>query len=735
MTLKQDTTSITTSISNPTLLAKVDQLRDLNIGQHVPLPQLVVVGDQSSGKSSLLESLSGVPFPKDQNLCTRHATQITSRRDKDECVHVRIIPGPRASEDHKKQVEAFQTKVSSASEFRDKFVDILKKANEKMGLRTDLSSGHGGAIFSEDVLKIEVHGPREDYLTIIDVPGIFRTTVHGTTKDDMVMVKNLVKRYIRDDRTIILAVLPSNVDIATQEILELAEEYDKNGKRTLGVLTKPDLVMEPTMRASVCDLVMGQKRPLTLGYFLVQNRSSDDGVKTVSELDQGLRIQPWSDLPKDRVGILALKEQLQSLLLDITRREFPKLVQDVASQIRQCTVELNKLGPSRQDEREQRSFLSRMAGIFQDRARAGLAADYNAHSSFNQTDLRLITHVVNLTDVFNADFQRLAHSRHFSSLEESQPLESPEPSDAGDRSESQSGLSVDTLRVLLEESGVDKISPKEQMELAEILVLPKDIPMPNEGFTDWIKEVYLQFRGLELGTFNPNLLSVAFTEQSRKWGDMTRIYMSRIIVTVHRFIAATLRSICPEEPTRIQLWAEILEGLLDCYRKAMAQADMLIQVQQRKQPYTLNRQFAADLSKSRGHRITALLRPKAKEDRRFAEPQYMVNLDDIAEAAEGKHNTELLQEEIHDILHAYYNLALDRYIDNIFQLAVDHSLLHGPDSPLKVFTQDWVLNLEARQLEDIAGETISEKKRRSRLSKKITDLHNALKILKSRDSY
>ncbi len=115
------------------------------------------------------------------------------------------------------------------------------QANERMSLRADISAG-SGVVFSEDVLKIEVHGPQEDYLTIIDVPGIFRTTTQGTTKDDMVMVRELGQEiYIRTIRTIILAVLPSNVDIATQEILELAEDYDKHGKRTLGVLCQARL--------------------------------------------------------------------------------------------------------------------------------------------------------------------------------------------------------------------------------------------------------------------------------------------------------------------------------------------------------------------------------------------------------------------------------------------------------------------------------------------------------------
>jgi len=88
------------------------------------------------------------------------------------------------------------------------------QANEKVGLRTEVLTGKG-AVFSEDVLKIDVQRLHEDYLTIVNVPGIFRTTTQGTTKDDIVIVRNLVKKYIKDDYTIVLVVLPSNVDITT----------------------------------------------------------------------------------------------------------------------------------------------------------------------------------------------------------------------------------------------------------------------------------------------------------------------------------------------------------------------------------------------------------------------------------------------------------------------------------------------------------------------------------------
>ncbi|KAF5001166.1 hypothetical protein FGRMN_1190 [Fusarium graminum] len=713
-------------LSDPELLEKVDKLRDLNIGQHVPLPQLVVVGDQSSGKSSLLESLTAIPFPKDQTLCTRHATQITSRRGDVDRVDIRIIAGPHSTDQHKQDVEAFKHSSTSGSEFRKEFAGILRRASEKMGLRADIASG-SGTVFSEDVLKIEIHGPNEDYLTIIDVPGIFRATTQGTTKEDMVMVKDLVKLYIKDDRTIILAVLPSNVDVATQEILELAEDYDKEGVRTLGVLTKPDLVIESGAQAAVCDLVQGKKRPLNLGYFLVRNRGPNGGAEDQSELDRFFQSPPWSELPQERVGIPSLKEELGSLLFQITQREYPKLLRDVNSKIRKYKTDLDSLGPPRQDEREQRSFLSSIAGSFQDRVRAALTADYNAHPVFDQIDSRLITRVANITDHFSAEFQSKAHSRHF---------QTPEPPGSDDEigyelNETNSGSTVHRLKSLLEVTQVDNVTQEEVAEIGEVLVPIHIVSPPSEDVMAWIKDTYMVTRGLDLGTFNVNMVNMAFSEQSKKWGDMTRIYMSRVIITIHRFIASALHSVCQEEQVRCLIWSSILEDLLKRYKMAMDQANLLISVERHKKPYTLNQQFSGSLATARGERITELLRPAARKDTQYVEPQYMVNLYSIAEVAQGKGNIERLQEEIHDILHAYYKLALDRFVDNIFQLAVDYCLLHGPQSPLQVFTQDWIINLEPEQLERIVGETKFAKKRRSKLAKKIEDLSNALKILKT----
>ncbi|EGU72789.1 hypothetical protein FOPG_17735 [Fusarium oxysporum f. sp. conglutinans race 2 54008] len=727
-------------LSDPQLLDKIDRLRDLNIAQHVALPQLVVVGDQSSGKSSLLESVTGLPFLRGQTLCTRHATQISSRRQDVESVNISIIPGPNASEDHRKHLEAFRRTESSSSEFRLHFTDIMKKAHEQMGLRSDLSKGQG-AIFSEDVLKVEIYGPQEDLLTIIDVPGMFRVAGDGTTKDDMEMVNNLVRKYIKDERTIILAVLPSNVDIATQEILQLAEEFDKNGERTLGILTKPDLVTEKGAQDAVCDLVQGKRRPLTLGYYIVRNRGADDAKVEHHQLEQTFVNYPWNQLPPDRVGISALKEQLRCLLWDISTREFPKMMADIDQKLKTCNDELDELGPPRQNHREQRTFLSRIAGQFQEHVRSALSADYNASQIFEKEKLRLITQVVNITEVFCFEFHQRAHSRNFETPQYIPQFASEECdfedklNGAGETEESAFDSHIRPIQKLVNSANVDKGTEQELTELGDIITFPGDITSPDDNMAAWIKDVYLRSRGLDLGTFNAHLISAAFAEQPRKWKAITETYMNRVILTVHRFIKAILGKICRDQEIYQKLWREILISLLPGYRRALEQVELLIHVDQQKQPYTLNKRFNESLAETKGRRLMDFLYATARKDtKQYGEVQYMVNLQDVPGVTKAQSNAEYLQQEVHDILRAYYSLARDRYIDNIFQLAVNYHLLHGPGSPLKVFTQDWVLGLDNGDLDRIAGESKATKRNRSRIKKKISDLEKALSILKEPQS-
>src|SRR5262245_2281849 len=120
--------------------------------------------------------------------------------------------------------------------------------------------------FSEDVLRIEICGPKREHFSVVDVPGIFRLPEEGiTTGADKEMVETMVRQYMDNPRSIMLAVIHAEVDIALQDILDMAKKADEDGHRTLGVLTKPDLV-DSGAEGPVIDLMKGRKHKLKLGW-------------------------------------------------------------------------------------------------------------------------------------------------------------------------------------------------------------------------------------------------------------------------------------------------------------------------------------------------------------------------------------------------------------------------------------------------------------------------------------
>lgn len=198
-----------------------------------------------------------------------------------------------------------------------------------MGLGDQNAVG-GKGTFSEDVLRLEIGGPEQEHFSVVDVPGIFRKTTEGvTTKTDKEMVTSMVRSYMRNPRSVILAVIPANVDIATQEILTMAEEVDEDGHRTLGVLTKPDLV-DAGAEPPIMELVQGKRHRLTLGWCIVRNPGQQQLNDPENDRNSAEKLffrnrAPWNTLDEDRVGVGALRIRLQQILAGHIRREFPKV--------------------------------------------------------------------------------------------------------------------------------------------------------------------------------------------------------------------------------------------------------------------------------------------------------------------------------------------------------------------------------------------------------------------------
>lgn len=200
-----------------------------------------------------------------------------------------------------------------------------------MGLaRSESTTTNIKKTFADDVLKIEICGPEQQHLSVIDVPGIFKKTTPGvTTKADMAMVRNMVKTYMQNPRSVILAVIPANVDIATQEILDMAEECDTKGQRTLGVLTKPDLV-DKGAEKGVIDIVDGKSHPLNLGWCIVRNPGQQALADSSNDRHAAEKIffeteSPWNTITQERLGVEALRLRLVEILAEMIKREFPRV--------------------------------------------------------------------------------------------------------------------------------------------------------------------------------------------------------------------------------------------------------------------------------------------------------------------------------------------------------------------------------------------------------------------------
>ncbi|RKO85005.1 P-loop containing nucleoside triphosphate hydrolase protein, partial [Blyttiomyces helicus] len=201
------------------------------------IPQIAVVGDQSSGKSSLLEEISGIRFPRGTGTVMRCTTELR------------------------------MTKSDAGSPFSAR---VFTSADDEDRKTRELCGGKGRS-FSEESIVIELESPDVQDLTLIDLPGIIRTATGSQTLADIEQVNKIVEDYMAEERTIILAFVPANQDIATVDVLERVRRVDPSGSRTIGVLTKPDLIDEGA-ESHLFDILENKTNPLKLGWIVVRNR-------------------------------------------------------------------------------------------------------------------------------------------------------------------------------------------------------------------------------------------------------------------------------------------------------------------------------------------------------------------------------------------------------------------------------------------------------------------------------
>ncbi|CEI68579.1 hypothetical protein FVEN_g5276 [Fusarium venenatum] len=720
-------------LANRALLDKMDKLRELGISNMVPLPQMVVVGDQSAGKSSVLESLTGFHFPRSVTLCTRHATEIICRREETESIVVSIHAVDADSE----QAHSFRRTATNLD--AEEFAQIFQDAAKAMGIKSESADESSGSAFSRDVLRVEISGPNEDHLTVIDVPGMFENVTPGvTTKEDIDLVKSMVQKYIIESRTIILAVVPCNGDIANQKILTYAKEVDPEGKRTLGVLTKPDLVTENANKEVVLNLVRGGRRDLELGYCIVKNRSADDNSSSPEQRTRSEKEffskAPWTRLSPDRCGIPALKVRVQQLLMNRTKSEFPKVRSELDSRRKEYEALLKSLGQSRSTEAEQRVYIGEIAARFAQITNYGLDAYYTRHRIFENEELKLITRIREINEGFGKVLYDKGHTRNFSEFGNEDRKEPSEDADASDPFST-----VDVNREDLYEEMTFKIPLLGEDDLVgDILYDPYYCDEPlDEDILAYIEKEYLSSRGYEIGTFSGEMIPVTFKEQSKKWRPMTQAHVSNAILIVHHFIRTVLDSCCPDPLIRGPLWEFLFEDLQKRYRRAIDHVEFLLEVEFEGKSITYDPNFNQSLSDLKLAHIKGLGKDveEIMDSYQFEKPATIKSIAaSTRKLMEKKFNGETAlsttRRDIHNVLHTFYDNARGRFVDVVCQQVIDHFLLHASIGPLAVFSERVALHMTPEQLEVIAGEDMLSRDQREKLTRDIANLKEALKVLR-----
>ncbi|CAG2169290.1 unnamed protein product, partial [Oppiella nova] len=303
-----------------------DKLNPLGIENSIiDLPQIAVIGGQSSGKSSVLESIVGKDFlPRGSGIVTRRPLVLQLINDSDidrsfgEFLH---SPGKR---------------------FYD-FNDIRDEITAETDREVPESKG-----ISAKPINLKIYSPDVLDLTLVDLPGMTRVAVGNQPKDIEKLIENMILEYISKDNCLILAVTAANQDLATSDALKLAKEVDPSGERTIGVLTKLDLMDAGT---NARDILNGRHEiHLKRDFIGVINRSQkdiDDNKdirKALSDERRFFMEHPaYGPDMADKMGIRYLQEYLQTELSNHIFKRLPPLKPKIQNKLEELNKKLETI--------------------------------------------------------------------------------------------------------------------------------------------------------------------------------------------------------------------------------------------------------------------------------------------------------------------------------------------------------------------------------------------------------
>ncbi|XP_061358326.1 dynamin-related protein 3A [Gastrolobium bilobum] len=291
------------------VISLVNRLQDIfsRVGSQstIDLPQVAVVGSQSSGKSSVLEALVGRDFlPRGNEICTRRPLVlqlVQTKGSQDEFGEFLHLPGRR---------------------FHD-----FSQIRREIQAETDREAGENKGV-SDLQIRLKIFSPNVLDITLVDLPGLTKVPVGDQPSDIEARIRTMIMSYIKTPTCLILAVTPANSDLANSDALQMAGIADPDGNRTIGVITKLDIMDRGT---DARNLLQGKVVPLRLGYVGVVNRSQEDILmnRTVKDAlvaeEKFFRSRPIYSGLADSCGVPQLAKKLNKILAQHIKALLPGL--------------------------------------------------------------------------------------------------------------------------------------------------------------------------------------------------------------------------------------------------------------------------------------------------------------------------------------------------------------------------------------------------------------------------
>ncbi|KAI1373160.1 dynamin family protein [Hypoxylon crocopeplum] len=667
------------------LLDSIDHLRLQGIDHYISLPQIIVCGDQSSGKSSVLEAISGVPFPVKSNLCTCFPTELVFRRGADTGVRVSIIPEyPRGSRSSK--VPKFHEELEGF----EGFPDLVEKAKVAMGISIS------GKAFSKDRLRVEITGLDRPHLTIIDMPGLIHSETQSQSAADVKLVREVVQTYMKQPRSVILAVVSAKNDFANQVVLNLAHQVDKNGSRTMGVITEPDMLHPGSASEGFyISLAKNNQVKFDLGWHVLKNLDSETqkGSSLLSnrnaEETRFFSQGAWKQLPGSMLGINELRKKLSNVLLRQIALELPSVIREIDLKLNKSREQLEELGEPRRTPDEQRFRLLQISQDIQslfERSISGTYSDvfFKEPSTSEGYQQRIRAVIQNMNKEFAEDLVKRGHQREISTKGDSSSTE------------------------------------------------PQFIT--RDQFLCHVQTVMQRTRGRELpGIFSPMVVADLFRQQSSPWVEITRLHVVKAWKAVESFLKLIVTYVADTsigDSLFDKVFQPALKSLLE---NVESKSRQLLDSHRVVHPITYNREYAEAIQKINSiqrDEISRIIRDFFGLSSLEGKQMYLSNqshnlttlVDRLAKTTEPDIER-LTASKALDRMYAYYNIAIKRFVNVITTKIIEQKLLTGLSnilSPVAVFS------ISADLVELIAGKSQGSRAKRDELTKKIDILEKGL---------